>query len=271
MKNTLILGDCASDGSCTLVKEIIGQNQIDVEYALSWDLKYHKRIIHWYLKMTQGQRGNVLAGNIFSKAHQYMQERELREAWPKCLDPNLNLTNMSKGGATADGYYKRLLKHEFQHGRPDLIVLTDYDPTHPWQRINLDGNKYFLEKNYDSRKPDFSVNPALKSSPEVQKLAFDKAKFTNKHELNQKRNFKIMHWFHKYLEKEKYNFIKLKFYKGFDQFDKDTNVIDCSDLRNKYSILPRGTDSVLKKQVQSEIGRRVQEKILLLTSKQFHV
>ena len=271
MKNTLILGDCASDGSCTLVKEIIGQNQIDVEYALSWDLKYHKRIIHWYLKMTQGQRGNVLAGNIFSKAHQYMQERELREAWPKYLDPNLNLTNMSKGGATAYGYYKRLLKHEFQHGRPDLIVLTDYDPTHPWQRINLDGNKYFLEKNYDSRKPYFSVNPALKSPPEVQRLAFDKAKFTNKYELNQKRNFKIMHWFHKYLEKEKYNFIKLKFYKGFDQFDKDTNVIDCSDLRNKYSILPRGTDIVLKKQVQSEIGRRVQEKILLLTSKQFRV
>ena len=279
MKNTLILGDCASDGSSTLVKEILGQNQVDLEYTLSWDSKHHKKIIIWYLEMTKGQRGTIQPNHLFLKAHEYMQEREMAEAWPKYLDPDLTITNTSKGGATAYGYYKRLLKYESQHGRPDLIVLTDYDTAHPWQRINLNGSKYFLEKNYDPRKPDFTVNPALKSPPEAQKLAFNKAKFTKKHELNQKRNFKIMHWFHKYLEKGKYNFIKLKFYEGFDQFDKDPNVIDCSDLRNKYEdirnkydiLLHRGTNGVFKKQVQPEIGRRVQEKILLLTSKQFRV
>jgi len=271
MKNTLILGDCASTGSLTYVKEIIGQNQISTGYTLSSDSKHHKKIIHWYLKMVKGKRGNIIAGDLFKKALQYMEEKELNEAWPKYLDSDLNVTNMSKLGATAYGYYKRLLKYELRNGRPDLIVLTDYDPTHPWQRINLDRNKYFLEKNYDSNKPYFSVNPELKSPAEVQRLAFNKAEYTYNNNLNQTRNFKIMKWFLKYLDKEKYNVIKLKLYGGFDQFDRDTNVIDCSNLHYTYSLLPQGVDGVLKKEVQSQIGGRVQEKILQLTNKIFRV
>jgi len=270
--NTLILGDCASDGSITLVKEILGKDLVNVEYHLSWDLKHHKRIIGWYLKMTKGQRGPIVSHNIFSKAHEFMRKKEIAEAWPNYLDLNLTVTNMSRGGATAYGYYKRLLKYESQYGRPNLIIVTDYDTVHSWQRINLDGNKYFLEKNYDPRKPDFTVNAELKSPPEVQKLAFNKAKFTYENQLNQKRNFKIMCWFHQYLEKEKYNFIKLKFYEGFEQFDKDPNVLDCSDLRKKYDKgFYQGSDSAVKRQVQSEIGRRVQQKIQHLTSKEIHI
>ena len=265
--NTLILGDCASDGSLTLAKEILGQDIDGVEYSLLWDSKHNKKIIGWYLKMTKRQRGKIHSHDILSKANEYIQEKEMTMSWGNNLDHGLNITNMSRGGATAYGYYKRLLKYEVQHGRPELIILTDYDPVHPWQRINFDGDKYFLEKNYDHRKPDFMVNPALKSPPEVQRLAFNKAKSTYETQLNQKRNLRVMNWFHKYLEKEKYNFIKLKFYGGFEQFDKDPNVLDCSDLRKKYDRgFNRGTDTMVKIQVQSEIAIRVQEKLQQLTN-----
>jgi len=265
----LVLGDCASDGSNCLNKQIIGEDRVDTEYSLSWNEEYHKLIVLWYLKMSKSQRGSVKHMiDIKDNAIDYLHDKEYGMAWVKHLDTKLDVTNISKGGATAYGYYKRLLKYEAKHKRPDIILLTDHDPTHPWQRININDQKYFFEKGYDPRKPDFKTNPKLKSPAEVQEMAFNKSKFYYHSGLNQKRNFKIMSWLCRYLEENNYNFIKIKFYKGFSEFDHDPNVIDCSDLTKKYTVMPRGTISSAKLEVQDEISKRIQDK---LTNKLFRV
>jgi hypothetical protein len=257
--NVLLLGDCASDGSNCLNKQIIGEDSLSTEYNLSWYKKYHKLITLWYLRETKSKRQRISDLNdIGDNALNYLHDKELEMSWAKNLDPKLQVTNLSKGGATAYGYYKRLLKYEeTNNGTPDLILLTDYDPTHPWQRINLNGQKYFFEKGYDPRRPDFEINPKLKSPPMAQKIAFSKSKFYFDTESNEKRNFKIMSWFCRYLATNKYKFIKIKFYKGFVEFDQDPEVVDCSDLFKKYTVLPRGTNGSIKLKVQDAICKRV--------------
>ena len=73
-----------------------------------------------------------------------------------------------------------------------------------------------------------------------------------------------MNWFYDYLVNGKYKFIKVKFYEAFAQFNHN-DVVDCSDLFNRYRVLPRGEDCKIKNEVQHDIAKRVQEKILQLT------
>tara|TARA_B100001115_G_scaffold157981_1_gene130791 strand:+ start:385 stop:1182 length:798 start_codon:yes stop_codon:yes gene_type:complete len=264
MINVLVLGDCSSNGINVLAQQIIGTDKGFIEYNIAWDIKNHKSIVRWYLDSTKGKREKNSFDNIVRTAHEYLKKKEIQKAWPALLDNKFNITNLSKEGATAYGYYRRLYKYEIKHGRPDLIILTDHHPSHPWQRINIDGHKYFLEKNYDKRRPVFQVNPLLKASAEVQELAFNKAKHTTLNDLNKKRNVRIMNWFYDYLVNGKYKFIKVKFYEAFAQFN-HKDVVDCSDLFNRYRVLPRGEDCKIKNEVQHDIAKRVQEKILQLT------
>lgn len=265
----LVLGDCASAGTNCLDQQIIGEKHVDTEYSLLWNKENHKKLILWYLKMSKSQRGSIKdMRDIMNMAIDYLRDKELEISWVKHLDNKLDVTNISKGGATAYGYYKRLLKYEAKHKKPDIILLTDYDPTHPWQRININDQKYFLEKGYDPRRPDFKTNHKLKSPAEVQEIAFNKSKFYHHAGLNQKRNCKIMGWLCRYLEDNNYNFIKIKFYKGFPEFDIDPDVIDCSDLAKKYTVIPRGIISSVKLEVQTQIAKRIQDK---LTNKLFRV
>jgi len=264
----LVLGDCASDGSNCLNKQIIGEEDNGItEYSLASNKKYRKYIVGWYLKNTKTSRGPINTDELLENALLYLQDREMQESWTSNLQDKFHVTNLSQGGATAYGYYKRLLKYEDKEGRPDIIVLTDHDPTHPWQRINLKGKKYFFEKGYDPRWPIFSINPKLKSPAEAQEMAFNKSKFYFDKGANEKRNYIIMNWFHKYLLKNQYQFIKIKFYEGFQEFDNDDNVIDCTDLAKKYAGIPKGTIGSLKLGVQNDIYLRVDKKLSELTNR----
>jgi len=261
----LILGDCSSAGTNVLTQRITGEKGAVVEYSLTWGGKYWKDLISWYLRETKSKRATVLnKDQLPIHAENYLREQEMSNSYWRYIP--VDVDNRSKNGATAGGYYKRLLKYEKEKGRPDVIFITDHSMNHKWQVINYNRQKYFLEKNYDDRKPNFQINPRLRSPAEVQRLAFEKAKDTYKKGSVEKRNRKIMSWFINFLQKNNYRFHKLKLYKGFDEFDHDPTVLDCSDLVDKFRT-DVGRDRVdIKVQVQPEIADRIKQRYPWLTS-----
>lgn len=250
----LVLGDCASAGTNVLTQQITGEQGAVIEYSLTWGGKYWKDVVAWYLRETKNKRDGVLSKDqIPALAEKYLLEQERIHSYWKYIDAGID--NRSKNGATAGGYYKRLLKYQKEKGRPDVIFITDHTMSHKWQVINHNGQKYFLEKNFDPRSPEFEPNNNLRSPAEVQKIAFERAKQDFKYDRMSKRNQRIMSWFLRYLDNNGYRYHKLKMYKGFTEFD-DGQALDCSDLIEKYSV-GHGDRVDIKVKVQMEIANRI--------------
>ena len=62
-----------------------------------------------------------------------------------------------------------------------------------------------------------------------------------------------------FLKKNDYKFIKIKFYKGFSDFDNDPDILDCSDLVERYST-PQGDRTDIKITVAPLIAQRIIER-----------
>lgn len=264
--NILILGDCASAGTNVLTPYITGHKGAIIEYSLTWGNKYWKNINAWYLKETKNKRNTIKdIKTIPFDAVKYLVEQELANSYWKHIP--VDVDNRSKNGTTAGGYYKRLLKYEKTKGRPDVIFVTDHTISHKWQVINHKGQKYFFEKNFDERQPEFRHNPQLTAPLEVQQMAFEKSKDTHFKGLVEKRNKRIMSWFLRFLEKNNYKFYKIKFYNGFEEFDNDQDVLDCSDLVEKYTE-GHGDRVDIKIEVAPLIAQRIQNKFTWLTDNQ---
>jgi hypothetical protein len=265
-KDILILGDCASSGNLLLVPEITGEKGAHLEYNMTWGGKYHKALQVWYLKQTKNAREKITNLNaIDGLAIQYLKEQEMKHCYWKFIEQKV--TNLSKIGATAGGYFRRLQKYETKVGKsPDIIFVTDYPMGHKWQVINHLGKKYFFEKNYDPRRPEFNYNPLLTSTEEVQKIAWEKSKQSHDKGNVEKRNQRVMSRFINYLKINEYNFIKIKFYEGFKEFDNDPNVLDCSDLVKKYTV-GNGDAVDVKIEMQLRIAQRIVNKFDWLTLK----
>lgn len=258
----LILGDCASSGSNVLTGEIAGDHKRKIEYSLTWRGQYFDKVILWYLRQTKGSRKKMLPVDIPLEAKKYLHEQEIINSYWKYINPLV--VNLSKNGATAGGYFKRLKKYESANGKPDVIFVTDHDDSHKWQVINHRGKKYFFEKNFDPRYPKFEPNEYLEAPVHVQKIAYEKAKHNFERGCDFARNQRIMSWFLRYLDKNNYHYHKLKMYKGFEQFD-DDDTVDCSDLVRQYTA-GDGDIPHIKAKVQPLIAERVIKKHPWLTT-----
>ena len=262
----LILGDCASSGSNVLTGEITGDPKCTIEYSLTWRGQYINDLILWYLRRTQESREKVLIHDIPMQAINYLHEQEMRNSYWKFIDHSVK--NCSKNGATAGGYFKRLKKYESKKGKPDVIFVTDYGINHNWQVVNHKGSKYFFERTFDPRYPEFQPNKNTKAPVEVQKIAHEKAKHTFEINRVHTRNKRIMSWFLRYLDKNNYCYHKLKMYGGYKEFEAG-DTVDCSDLVTQYRS-KHGDIVYLKNKVQPLIAERVIKKHSWLKSKEIY-
>jgi hypothetical protein len=250
----VVLGDCASDGTNVLAPEVTGRTDAVVEVSLTWGGKHLKEMNAWYLRKTKNKRGRIDSiVHLYNKAMDYLKEQELKNSYWKYID--YPVTNLSKGGITAGGYYKRLLKYEKEHGKPDFIFITDHALRHSWQVINHQGKKYFLEKEFDPNS-HFMFNDRLQSSETVQRIAYSKAKTHYENGQTGRRNKRMMTWFLNYLDKNNYKYQKIRCYSGFTEFDTDEGVIDCSDLVSQY-LTPKGDRADVKVAVAPKIAKRI--------------
>jgi len=103
-----VLGDCASAGTNVMASEITGKSDILVEYSMPWNDKLHQAIDFWYLKKNHKRLGLIDYNQVHYKALDYLYDQEIKNSYWKHF--KTKVTNLSKNGATAYGYYKRLLK-----------------------------------------------------------------------------------------------------------------------------------------------------------------
>jgi len=257
----ILLSDCAGSGSNCLAHKIIGDDQSYIAFSIGHNKDHYKKIVLYNLKNNPIRKFKADMNNknqLYLESLEFMIKQELKEAWPKHIK-KFNIINLSKNGATAFTFFKRLKKHELDQGRPGLILLTDHVDRHQWQIVNHAGKQYFLEKNYNPEQPTFEYNPNLKASETVQKLAWQKAKKNFTLGLTRKRNKKAMAWLIKYLDRNQYKYIKIKFYDGLDNFN-CPECIDCSDLTKRY-VSDIYDDYKMKIKMQPLIAERVTKKL----------
>jgi hypothetical protein len=260
-RKIILLSDCAGSGSNCLADKIIGSDQSYIAFNLGHDRNYEKKIVLYNLKNNPIRKFKADMNNreqLFLESLRFMWQQELKNSWTTYIK-DFDIINHSKNGASAFTFYKRLKKYEAEQGRPNLILLTNYTIRHQWQIINHMGRQYFLEKNYNTNQPNFRYNPYLKTPKTVQELAWKKAKKNLELGLTIKRNQRAMAWLVRYLNKNQYNYIKIKFYDGFDDFD-GGDCVDCSDLAKRY-VSDIYDDYKMKINVQPLIAKRVQSKL----------
>ena len=268
MPNILVLGDCASAGTNVLTQEITGEKDALVGRSLPWNETDIKR---WYLERRTKNNRVKISDLLLVKLHavEYLAEQELINSYWKYISHSQPIENMSKNGATAYEYYKMLKKYEKKYNRrPDIIFVSDYAVRHNWQRVNHTGHKFFFEKRYGQRRPEFSAKPHLTAPVEVQRITHDKAKLYHHKGVVEKRSKKIMSWFINYLTKNNYQFHKIRFYDRFKEFDNNVDVVDCLDLQRKYNN-GSGDRVDVKVEVAPLIAQRIVEKFPWLTLEMF--
>lgn len=256
----LVLGDCASAGTNNLTGEILGTEDISIQKSLQWNGQFLEQICAWYLAKTKGDRKPFKnRSELAHDAVNYLTQQEMKESYWQFVDfadSNVSLTNVSKTGATAGGYYKRLLKYEKIHGRPDIIYVTDHTKDHSHQVVNYLGKQYFYEQMYNEGQEYFQINHNWKSPVTAQRLAHSKRLAYFHNYAVEKRNKRIMTWFINYLDKNNYTYKKIKFCQDFfPEFD-DSSTIDCSDLGAQY-ITANGDDVKAKIAVARDIAKRI--------------
>jgi hypothetical protein len=251
---TLILGDCASAGTNILTGHITGQS-LEVHYSLRYNQQYKNEVLLWYLNETHGTRTQVLdKQELYWTAYDYLAKRELEDSYPKYFD--FAVHNVSKLGATAQGYYLRLQKYISKHGRPQQIIVTDFSSNHQPHRVNYNGEKYFLEA---TKQDKFEFNPRLKSPQEVQKIAFDRALYYFNKGIIEKRNTHAMKWFLRYLHRHEYNYELVRFNER-TQFT-DEKYIDCTHFRKQFHPVGMGELCDVKASLQKEIAEYIQARL----------
>ena len=137
MKSILILGDCFSNGSGCL-NHIINNDPEDVS---EWSIRFYKQyanLLKWY--MAQADRRQVSAEQLIDHALKYLNRREKALSWPTMLD--YEIFNRSIDGNHSARYRIQLNDHLDKHGKPDLILLSDYSWTHIFTYFTYQGHKY---------------------------------------------------------------------------------------------------------------------------------
>ena len=251
---TLILGDCASAGTNILTSSVTGLS-LEVQYSLRYNQQYKNEVLLWYLNETHGTRTQVLdKQELYWTAYDYLVQRELEDSYPRYFD--FPVHNVSRLGATAQGYYLRLQKYISVHGTPQQIVVTDFSSNHQPHRINRNGAKYFIE---NVKQDEFAFNPRLKSPRDVQQLAFDRALHYHNKQLVEKRNRHAMRWFLNYLDKHEYTYELVRFNKD-TQF-RDEKYIDCTHFQKQFHPDGGGELCDVKLALQKEIAEYIQARL----------
>ena len=265
----LVLGDCASAGTNCLNPEIIDKNII--KFSLRYDDEYWFELFLWYLENNKEQRTKIVKSpslqrwktkseltRVFKQEYQrwgksasfaYLYEREIQASYFQYFP--YEVVNLSKNGATAQGYYMRLKKFELHNGRPTTILLTDHGINHCAHYMNWQGKKYFLEYG---RHGNFKCNTKYTLPCDLQLKIHNRTQEFRRKNLLQIRANRSMTWFVNYLNKHNYNYKLITFYENFDAFSK--NAINCRDL-NKLYYSEVGDDCNKKIELQSQIADRI--------------
>jgi hypothetical protein len=128
----LVLGDCIANGLNVLWSEIT-QTHFTTESLrneMSAELQVH-------LKNWSGLED-------LKQAKKYLKEKEKMHSWPSYIE---NCINLSVTNETFQGMHKKLKKYLSENSKPDLVLLTDYTPSHRCVVVRYNNVQYVVKRD----------------------------------------------------------------------------------------------------------------------------
>jgi hypothetical protein len=203
----VVLGDCASNGSNTMLHEVFDDPELTATFSMNYHLINRRHIMAWYLRNRksgdnrtlrldqierlanehQAQELGVLGGDGAREATQefnreftmdsrfqghrlmdwylsctgqsrgdfadteqlrmaalgHLKQLEEQRAWVRMLkNPLGGVHNYSVNGNHFGNYVLRIKKHVAQHGKPRLVLITDYEQDHIFTNLWHDGQRH---------------------------------------------------------------------------------------------------------------------------------
>jgi len=244
--NILILGDCIATGQNCLTHTILSDDVVLSDFN-RFDERYEGELLKWFLRDRKHNSENhsVSMSNLMHEAYKYKSAAERRVSWPTMLGHNV--TNLAVVGETYLGMYVKLQKYMAENKKPDLILLTDFTPSHIGIYINSNGTKtlvrrdlHFINKQQHTYHDDVYEKFVSRANIEVSKGA-DYIKRKNQ------RSYRMLS---RSLLRQKLNFKFCAFYKDSLSF---IDGIDCTHLPSLYNVKD-GVSPKLKLLTQSKIA-----------------
>jgi len=266
-QNVLVLGDCASNGNNAL-----GHLVYDNPHAvLTFSLQYHKKfddIVRWFLR--ERKNGKFLDKKISIKNLNHVALKTLREeekniSWPNLL--NFNVTNRSINGNHFCNYILQLEKYCETIKNPDLVLITDYTPSHMVVYFTEDNKKYkFLcEPHAENEEYDYHKHRYPRSIHQ-KKLTFIKKQnsYSLQYQNNKTRRYLSILENKLHLKNIPYLFVLLR--EENRHFFSPNKVIDLTDIKSQWDNgsggeYESGEISELKYNLQSSCAKKVEERI----------
>ena len=202
----VVLGDCASNGSNTMLHEVFQDPELTATYSINYHLINRRHVMAWYLRNRkagqqirvdqierlaneyQAQELGELGGDHvaheatreFNKeftmdpkfqgtrlmdwylsetgqtqadfgdpdqirvaALKHLRQLEEQRAWVHLLEnPHGRVYNYSVNGNHFGNYLIRIRRHVAEHGRPRLVLITDYEQDHIFTNVWHAGQRY---------------------------------------------------------------------------------------------------------------------------------
>ena len=254
----VVLGDCQSNGNNCLMHEIAPDRT-----HCTWSLRYHNEydvVFKWMLKkIAQGSKlPEVTVRTVEDVSWAFLRREEKAVAWPALLTDH-TVYDYSINGAHFIGYLKRLQQHVVKHGKPDLVIITDYSPSHVGVVFKDHGQRYVFESvNYDSY-----VWKTDKYSPHVRDVYFKRLDSLKRHDdsYHYKRHRHYYRLLQQYLDQNNIQSMTVRFgtleerdIKAFDEFM--STDVDCTEEFKEYTTR-EGEHSLTKLQLQQTIAAKI--------------
>ena len=327
----VVLGDCATNGSNTMLHEIFQDPEMTATFSIQYHLVNRKHVMAWYLKH-RARTGRPLRLNEIehqANAHQarefgseqvrqeatrefnrefqmdpkfqgdrvvewyltdtgqtpsdfedpqqlrvaalkHLNRLEEQRSWVHRLEhPHGLVHNYSVNGNHFGNYLVRIRKHVAQHGRPRLVLITDYEQDHIFTNVWHAGQRYtaLMSARYLYMEPeDQTVVPEEVYNLRRRKYVYEKNKPRAYRERKSRRYQALLE---KYLEQEGIPYLYVLYMQENLPFVAGREFIDLRHIYDSWFIdrdghrYPDGhTHNCRKKlETQAECAKIVQERI----------
>jgi hypothetical protein len=326
----VVLGDCASNGSNTMLHEVFQDPEITATFSIQYHLINRKHAMIWYLKNRKagplrfdqierlasefqaqemgkpgGEHGAHEATTEFNRefnkdpkfqgtrmvewylsetgqssadfgdpqrlrtaALGHLKQLEEQRAWVHQLEnPQGGVYNYSVNGNHFGNYLLRIRKHMAQHGKPRLVLITDYEQDHIFTNLWHAGQRYtalmssrYLYMDHDEQ----AVVPEEVYNLRRKQYVYEKNKPRQYRDRKSRRYQALLE---KYLEQEGIPYVyilymheNLPFVAGRDFIDL-RHIYDSWYLDKHGERYPEGHNCKKKFDTQAECARIVQDSI----------
>lgn len=224
---------------------------------------------NWYLEET-GLTLNDFESDQHLKtaALKHLKKKDLENSWVNLLDYNQEkVYNYAVNGNHFGNYLVRIRKHVEEYGKPDLVLITDYDADHIFTNIKYQGKRYtalmsdrYLYMEYD----DNSTYPKEVYDLRRKRYIYEKSKTQDYLDRKSRRYQRLLE---KYLENENINYKYILYHDHNLQFVKDKDFIDLRPICQSWradstgEAYLAGENSKKKFETQPDCAKIVQENI----------